>query len=85
MRRLLPAPAADVTPEEAYADVPDAPGRPGVRLNMVASLDGAITVEGRSGKLGGDADRRVFRALRSLADVVLVAAGTVRALSLIHI
>ena len=79
MRRLLPAPAADVTPEEAYADVPDAPGRPGVRLNMVASLDGAITVEGRSGKLGGDADRRVFRALRSLADVVLVAAGTVRA------
>jgi riboflavin-specific deaminase-like protein len=79
MRRLLPEPAADVTPEQAYADVPEAPGRPGVRVNMVASLDGAITVDGRSGKLGGDADRRVFRALRSLADVVLVGAGTVRA------
>jgi riboflavin biosynthesis pyrimidine reductase len=78
MRRLLPAPAADVAPEEAYADVPAADGRPGVRVNMVASLDGAITIDGRSGGLGGDADRRVFRALRSLADVVLVGAGTAR-------
>ncbi len=78
MRRLLPEPAADLTPEEAYADVPRTAGRPGVRVNMVASLDGAITVDGRSGGLGGDADLRVFRALRALADVVLVAAGTVR-------
>ncbi|MGE0027693.1 MAG: pyrimidine reductase family protein [Thermoleophilia bacterium] len=78
MRRLLPAPAAAVAPEEAYADVPTASGRPGVRVNMVASLDGAITIEGRSGGLGGDADLRVFRALRSLADVILVAAGTAR-------
>ena len=45
---------------------------------MVASLDGAITLDGRSGTLGGDADRRVFRVLRALADVVLVAAGTMR-------
>ncbi len=78
MRRLLPEPAADVAPEEAYADVPVAAGRPGVRVNMVASLDGAITLDGRSGTLGGDADRRVFRVLRALADVVLVAAGTMR-------
>ena len=78
MRRLLPGPAADVTPEEAYADHPDAVGRPGVRVNMVASLDGAITIDGRSGGLGGDADLRVFRTLRALADVVMVAAGTLR-------
>lgn len=78
MRRLLPGPAADVSAAEAYADVPGARGRPGVRVNMVASLDGAITVDGRSGGLGGDADLRVFRALRSLADVILVAAGTAR-------
>jgi riboflavin-specific deaminase-like protein len=78
MRRLLPEPASDVTPEEAFADGPVAEGRPGVRVNMIASLDGAITVDGRSGGLGGDADRRVFRALRSLADVVLVGAGTMR-------
>jgi riboflavin biosynthesis pyrimidine reductase len=78
MRRLLPGPATELSPAEAYADVPTAAGRPGVRVNMVASLDGAITVEGRSGGLGGDADRRVFMALRALADVILVGAGTVR-------
>lgn len=50
-----------------------------MRLNMIASLDGAATVGGRSGGLGGPADHRVFAALRGLADVVLVAAGTVRA------
>jgi riboflavin biosynthesis pyrimidine reductase len=78
MRRLLPQPAEDVTPAEAYADGPSATGRPAVRVNMVASLDGAITVEGRSGDLGGDADWRVFMTLRGLADVILVGAGTVR-------
>jgi riboflavin biosynthesis pyrimidine reductase len=36
-------------------------------------------VDGLSGGLGGPADHRLFAALRSLADVVLVAAGTVRA------
>src|SRR2546423_15318466 len=46
---------------------------------MISSVDGAAAVEGRSGGLGGPADRKVFAALRSLADVVLVAAGTVRA------
>lgn len=79
MRRLLPEPAGPIDAVEAYADMPRAAGRPGVRLNMVASIDGAISVDGTSGALGGDADRRVFTALRSLADIVLVAAGTVRA------
>jgi len=78
MRRLLPEPAGEVTPLEAYADGPSAVDRPAVRVNMVASLDGAITVEGRSGGLGGDADWRVFMTLRALADVILVGAGTVR-------
>lgn len=50
-----------------------------VRANMVASLDGAIAVEGRSGGLSGAADRLLFHLLRSLADVILVGAGTVRA------
>jgi riboflavin biosynthesis pyrimidine reductase len=78
MRRLLPEPAGEVSAAEAYADAPSAAGRPAVRVNMVASLDGAITVEGRSGGLGGDADWRVFMALRGMADVILVGAGTVR-------
>ena len=46
---------------------------------MISTLDGAITLNGRSGMLGGPADRRVFQALRSLADVILVGAGTARA------
>jgi riboflavin-specific deaminase-like protein len=50
-----------------------------VRANMVTSLDGAIAVDGRSGGLSGPADRTLFHVLRSLADVVLVGAGTARA------
>jgi riboflavin biosynthesis pyrimidine reductase len=53
-------------------------GSPWVRVNFVSSVDGAATVDGKSGGLGGDADHRVFDILRTLCDVVLVAAGTVR-------
>ena len=59
-----------------------APGRgsgPFVRGNMISTLDGAITIQGRSGAIGGNADRTVFQVLRALADVVLVGAGTSRA------
>lgn len=76
---MLPVAADGVDPADVYADLPAVAGRPAVRLNMIASLDGAATVGGRSGGLGGPADHRVFAALRGLADVVLVAAGTVRA------
>jgi len=68
-----------VDPMVVYSDLPVARGRPAVRLNMIASVDGATTVAGLSGGLGGPADKRVFSVLRSLADAVLVAAGTVRA------
>jgi 5-amino-6-(5-phosphoribosylamino)uracil reductase len=52
-----------------------APGRH-LRVDFITSLDGAISVDGRSGGLGSDGDRRVFRTLRALADGVLVGAGT---------
>jgi riboflavin biosynthesis pyrimidine reductase len=52
---------------------------PWVRANMIASVDGAAALNGRSGGLSGDADRLVFSVLRSLADVILVGAGTARA------
>jgi riboflavin biosynthesis pyrimidine reductase len=66
---------------DAYADVRRArhDGRPWVMVNMIASADGATTVEGVSGGLGGPGDRAVFSVLRALADVVLVGASTVRA------
>jgi riboflavin biosynthesis pyrimidine reductase len=50
-----------------------------VRANMVASLDGAATVDGRSGGLSSEGDQQVFAMLRAHADVILVGAGTVRA------
>ena len=79
VRQLFPAAAESVEPLDVYRDLPGVEGRPAVRLNMIASVDGSTAVDGLSGVLGGSADRRVFAALRSLADVILVAAGTVRA------
>jgi len=53
--------------------------RPWVRTNFVSTLDGAaFAADGRSGSLGGEIDTRVFGVLRSLADVVVVGAGTAR-------
>lgn len=53
---------------------------PWVRTNFVSTIDGAAhAADGRSGSLGGDIDTRVFGILRSLADVVVVGAGTARA------
>jgi riboflavin biosynthesis pyrimidine reductase len=79
LRQLFPERSEAVEPLDVYRDLPVVAGRPAVRLNMIASVDGATAVDGLSGGLGGSADRKVFAALRSLADVVLVAAGTVRA------
>lgn len=50
-----------------------------VRANFVSSLDGSVTVGGRSGGLGNAEDQRLMTVLRTMADVILVGAGTVRA------
>jgi riboflavin biosynthesis pyrimidine reductase len=78
VRSLLP-PCEAVELATAYAVPPVPAGGHHVRVNFVASTDGASEVDGRSGALGGDGDRRVFRTLRWLTDVVLVGAGTARA------
>lgn len=49
-----------------------------MRANFVSSADGAVTVEGKSAGLSSPGDRKLFHLLRSLTDVVLVGAGTVR-------
>jgi riboflavin biosynthesis pyrimidine reductase len=79
MRQLFPVARDPVDPRDVYADLPSASGRPALRLNMIASVDGATSVDGLSGALGGPADHDVFFAMRSVTDVILVAAGTVRA------
>ncbi len=54
-------------------------GRPWVMLNMVASIDGATALHGTSTDLGDEDDQRLFHVLRTVSDVILVGAGTVRA------
>lgn len=63
--------------ERAYLE--DDRTAPWLFVNMVTTIDGATAVDGRSSSLGDDQDRVVFRALRAVADVVLVAAATARA------
>jgi riboflavin biosynthesis pyrimidine reductase len=62
---------------DAYA-LPDR-ATPRVRMNFVMSLDGAVTIEGTSGGLGDPADHAAMQVIRTLADVIVVGAGTVRA------
>ena len=77
MRRLFPDPAE--LDDDAMAGAYRLPAGRHLRVNFVTALDGAISVDGRSGGLGSPGDRRVFRVLRALADAVLVGAGTAAA------
>ena len=55
------------------------PDRPTLRVNFVSSADGAATLDGKSGGMGGPADKRIFDLLRVTCDAVMVGAGTLRA------
>jgi riboflavin biosynthesis pyrimidine reductase len=79
MRQLLPRFLDPVDPLAVYGDPPAGDGRPGLRYNMIASVDGATAVDGVAGGLANQADKDLLALLRKLADVVLVGAGTVRA------
>jgi riboflavin biosynthesis pyrimidine reductase len=61
----------------AYTDA-DRPRRPWVLANMVAGIDGSVAVQGRTKEMSSEADRALFHHLRTLADVILVGAKTVR-------
>jgi riboflavin biosynthesis pyrimidine reductase len=53
--------------------------RPWLRTNFVTTLDGAAyDINGVTASLGGETDTRLFAHLRSIADVILVGAGTTR-------
>lgn len=77
LNQLLPGPASEVDAVDAYAH--PAPPDGHLRANFVASVDGAASLGGRVGALTGPADQRLLVLLRSLCDVLLVGAGTVRA------
>ena len=60
-----------------YRREPDARG---VRVNLIASVDGSVQgVDGTSESLSNRADRAILGAIRAESDVVLVGAATLRA------
>jgi riboflavin biosynthesis pyrimidine reductase len=81
VRRLLPDP--DPGPLDVATLVADlrlaelAPAqRPYTIANFIESADGRASFDGRSSALGDDGDKQVFRALRSVCEVVLAGTGT---------
>jgi riboflavin-specific deaminase-like protein len=75
---LWPTPAEAVSDNHIIAGFGRIAGRPWLSANFVSSVDGAVSVDGKSGGLGGPADKRMFDLLRRPADAILVGAGTVR-------
>ena len=77
MRRLLPGPDEEVSVADAYGSPLGASSdRPWVALCMIASIDGSTVFDGASGGLSDPTDIAVLVQLRSLAQVILVGAGT---------
>lgn len=64
--------------EMLFAESRGHSNRPWVMLNMVSSVDGATALRGGATALNDADDRALFKALRAVADVVLVGAQTVR-------
>ena len=86
MRQLLPLSptvaldkGADSLTGLLNRDARPAIERPWVLVNMVTTLDGAAALSGRSAGIGGEGDRLLFSAIRSVADLIVVGAGTARA------
>lgn len=85
LKRLLPA-AGPATVEQfvdelqlAAAAEDETRERPYLLLNMIATADGRATLGGRSGALGGRADKELLYGLRTAVDAVMAGAGTIRA------
>ncbi|MGW3605329.1 pyrimidine reductase family protein [Micromonospora sp. NPDC005161] len=78
IRRLWPEPSAPPLDDAGLTTLYGRADQPRLRVNFVASLDGAVTVDGYSAGLSGEPDKRVFGLLRMLCDALVVAAGTLR-------
>lgn len=84
MERLFPAPA-ELSHAQLEQEMRTSPAsrprgdEPWVSFNFVSSIDGAASVDGRSGQLGNATDQRLFMLLRHTAHVIVVGAQTIRA------
>jgi riboflavin-specific deaminase-like protein len=82
MERLFPDPGPTTPADQVAAlDLVSLAhqGRPYVISNFVVTLDGRVTLEGRSGAIGSDSDTAMLVALRTRVDAVMIGAGTMRA------
>jgi riboflavin biosynthesis pyrimidine reductase len=76
--RLRPAPGGPVG-LDALPELYPRLDEPVLRVNFVSSLDGAATLDGRSGGLGAPEDQEILKTLRAICDALVVGAATVRA------
>ncbi|OKI65985.1 pyrimidine reductase family protein [Micromonospora sp. CB01531] len=76
--RVWPAPATGPLTDPELAALYGRAARPHLRVNFVASADGAVSLDGFSAGLSGEPDKRVFGLLRMLCEGLVVAAGTLR-------
>ncbi|HEY4280886.1 MAG TPA: dihydrofolate reductase family protein [Conexibacter sp.] len=80
--RLLPTPATvdslELLGDLRLAELAPAE-RPYVIANFAATVDGRIAIDGKSGSIGDDGDREVFRRLRTQPEALLVGTGTIAA------
>jgi 2,5-diamino-6-(ribosylamino)-4(3H)-pyrimidinone 5'-phosphate reductase len=83
--RLYPLPAREIAAGEIYQDLDLPPperrdsSRPYVIINMVSSLDGKATANGKAFRIGSEVDRTTMRNLRAKSDAVMIGAATLRA------
>lgn len=83
--KIYPPPATELRVEDMYLElhIPSEnlwdSSLPYIAIDMVSSLDGKTTVNGVADSIGGSADRRVMRNIRSRFDATLRGAGTLRA------
>ncbi|HEX2467165.1 MAG TPA: dihydrofolate reductase family protein [Solirubrobacterales bacterium] len=82
MERLFPDPGP-TSPADQVASLdlasPAGENRPYVVSNFVVTIDGKVTLGGRSGAIGSDTDTAMLLALRTRVDAVMIGAGTMRA------
>ncbi len=82
LRRLLPDAGATTIEDELDGYRPfNHPHEelPFVAINFASTLDGRAAIEGRSGKIGSNADTEMLQRLRTRFDAVMIGAGTMRA------
>lgn len=78
IRRVFPDSAATTIADTYAQPLNQRSNAPWVGLCMVSSIDGSTVVGGKSSELSSTNDMAVLQGLRSIADVILVGAGTVR-------